>query len=96
MGFRLDSRDADFATTFDALLNSKREVSEEVGATVAGILALLHEQAAAEGRPIRAALAAPTGKAAARLQAIAGACHWLHADAPEAFTAAVAAFLDAG
>lgn len=33
---------------------------------------------------------------AARLQAIAGAGHWLHADAPEAFTAAVAAFLDAG
>ena len=36
--------------------------------TVARILALLHEQAAAEGRPMRAALAAPTGKAAARLQ----------------------------
>jgi exodeoxyribonuclease V alpha subunit len=36
--------------------------------TVARILALLHEQAAAEGRPLRAALAAPTGKAAARLQ----------------------------
>jgi exodeoxyribonuclease V alpha subunit len=36
--------------------------------TVARILALLHEQAANEGRPMRAALAAPTGKAAARLQ----------------------------
>jgi exodeoxyribonuclease V alpha subunit len=36
--------------------------------TVARILALLHEQADAEGRPMRAALAAPTGKAAARLQ----------------------------
>lgn len=36
--------------------------------TVARVLALLHEQAAKEGRPLRAALAAPTGKAAARLQ----------------------------
>jgi len=36
--------------------------------TVARILALLHEQAAVGGRPLRAALAAPTGKAAARLQ----------------------------
>jgi len=36
--------------------------------TVARILALLHEQAAVERRPLRAALAAPTGKAAARLQ----------------------------
>ena len=35
--------------------------------TVAAILALLHEQAAARGRPLRVALAAPTGKAAARL-----------------------------
>ena len=31
---------------------------------------------------------------AARLEAIPGAGHWLHADAPEAFTAAVVAFLD--
>jgi hypothetical protein len=31
------------------------------------VLALLHEQAAAEGRTLRVALAAPTGKAAARL-----------------------------
>jgi exodeoxyribonuclease V alpha subunit len=36
--------------------------------TVARVLALLHEQAAKDGRPLRAALAAPTGKAAARLQ----------------------------
>ena len=36
--------------------------------TVARILALLHEQAATTGRPLRVALAAPTGKAAARLQ----------------------------
>ena len=35
--------------------------------TVAAVLALLHEQAAAHGRPLRVALAAPTGKAAARL-----------------------------
>ncbi|HEX4902971.1 MAG TPA: exodeoxyribonuclease V subunit alpha [Acidimicrobiales bacterium] len=35
--------------------------------TVAAVLALLHEQAAAAGRPLRVALAAPTGKAAARL-----------------------------
>ncbi len=36
---RLDSRDSRFADDFDTLLNSKREVSEEVGTTVAGILA---------------------------------------------------------
>ena len=36
--------------------------------TVARILALLHEQALLAGRPIRVALAAPTGKAAVRLQ----------------------------
>ena len=35
--------------------------------TVAAVLALLHEQAAAQDRPLRVALAAPTGKAAARL-----------------------------
>jgi len=39
MVFRLDSRDPGFARGFDTLLNSKREVSEEVGTTVAGILA---------------------------------------------------------
>jgi histidinol dehydrogenase len=39
MVFRLDSRDPGFAQDFDTLLNSKREVSEEVGATVAAILA---------------------------------------------------------
>jgi histidinol dehydrogenase len=36
---RLDSRDPGFADDFTALLNSKREVSEEVGNTVADILA---------------------------------------------------------
>ncbi|MDP3890548.1 exodeoxyribonuclease V subunit alpha [Nocardioides sp.] len=42
--------------------------------TVAGLLALLVEQAEPTGRPLRIALAAPTGKAAARLQeAVAGA-----------------------
>ncbi len=35
--------------------------------TVAAVLALLHEQARTDGRPLRVALAAPTGKAAARL-----------------------------
>ena len=35
--------------------------------TVAAVLALLHEQAARQDRPLRVALAAPTGKAAARL-----------------------------
>lgn len=39
MPIRLDSRDAGFAAGFQALLGSKREVSEEVGATVAAILA---------------------------------------------------------
>jgi len=38
MPVRLDSQQADFAEKFDVLLNSKREVSEEVGATVAAIL----------------------------------------------------------
>ena len=42
--------------------------------TVAGLLALLAEQAAAHGAPLRIALTAPTGKAAARLQeAVVGA-----------------------
>ncbi len=36
---RLDSRDPGFAADFDTLLNSKREVSEEVGGVVTGILA---------------------------------------------------------
>ena len=36
--------------------------------TVAGLLALLLEQAESRGRPPRIALAAPTGKAAARLR----------------------------
>jgi histidinol dehydrogenase len=36
---RLDSRDPGFARDFDALLKSKREVSDEVGSTVAAILA---------------------------------------------------------
>lgn len=39
MPSRLDSRDADFAKSFETLLNSKREASEEVGNTVAAILA---------------------------------------------------------
>jgi histidinol dehydrogenase len=39
MALRLDSRDKDFARDFEALLNSKRETSEEVGATVAAIIA---------------------------------------------------------
>ena len=39
MPVRLDSRDPDFARQFETLLGSKREVSEEVGATVAAILA---------------------------------------------------------
>ncbi|MEP7242018.1 MAG: histidinol dehydrogenase [Devosia sp.] len=38
MVFRLDSRHAGFAEEFETLLSSKREVSEEVGATVAAIL----------------------------------------------------------
>ncbi|MBK8085724.1 MAG: histidinol dehydrogenase [Devosia sp.] len=39
MPVRLDSRDPGFAASFAALLNSKREASEEVGASVAAILA---------------------------------------------------------
>ena len=39
MPVRLDSRAADFAISFETLLNSKRETSEEVGNTVAAILA---------------------------------------------------------
>ncbi len=39
MPVRLDSRDADFANSFETLLNSKREASEEVGNAVASILA---------------------------------------------------------
>ncbi len=39
MVYRLDSRDPGFAGAFDMLLNSKREVSEEVGSAVANILA---------------------------------------------------------
>jgi histidinol dehydrogenase len=38
MAFRLDSRHAGFAEEFETLLNSKREVSEEVGTAVATIL----------------------------------------------------------
>jgi histidinol dehydrogenase len=38
MPFRLDSRHAGFAEEFETLLGSKREVSEEVGATVSAIL----------------------------------------------------------
>ncbi|HZY67088.1 MAG TPA: histidinol dehydrogenase [Devosia sp.] len=38
MPFRLDSRNAGFAEEFETLLGSKREVSEEVGASVAAIL----------------------------------------------------------
>jgi len=39
MPFRLDSSHAGFAEEFETLLGSKREISEEVGATVAAILA---------------------------------------------------------
>ncbi len=39
MPVRLDSRAAGFAADFETLLGSKREASEEVGATVAAILA---------------------------------------------------------
>ena len=39
MPIRLDSRDPRFAADFEALLGSKREVSEEVGTVVANILA---------------------------------------------------------
>ena len=38
MVYRLDTRNAGFAEEFETLLGSKREVSEEVGATVAAIL----------------------------------------------------------
>jgi histidinol dehydrogenase len=38
MPYRLDSRHAGFAEEFETLLGSKREVSEEVGASVAAIL----------------------------------------------------------
>ena len=38
MVYRLDSRHAGFAEEFETLLGSKREVSEEVGASVAAIL----------------------------------------------------------
>lgn len=39
MPARLDSRDPGFAGDFEALLNSKREASEEVGTVVSTILA---------------------------------------------------------
>jgi histidinol dehydrogenase len=39
MPFRLDSRDGSFASDFEALLNSKRETSAEVGTVVAEIIA---------------------------------------------------------
>jgi histidinol dehydrogenase len=39
MPVRLDSRDKSFAADFETLLNSKREVSEEVGSAVSAILA---------------------------------------------------------
>ncbi len=39
MASRLDSRDGSFASDFEALLSSKRETSEEVGAIVAEIIA---------------------------------------------------------
>ena len=38
MVYRLDSRHAGFAEEFETLLGSKREVSEELGASVAAIL----------------------------------------------------------
>ncbi len=44
MPLRLDSRDGDFARAFEDLLNSKRETSEEVGATVALIIAEVRER----------------------------------------------------
>jgi histidinol dehydrogenase len=44
MVYRLDTRDPDFAAAFETLLNSKREVSEEVSATVAGIIADVRER----------------------------------------------------
>eukprot|EP01036_Dinobryon_divergens_P018784 gene18784-biopygen16543 len=39
MAYRLDSRHGAFGEEFETLLGSKREASEEVGATVAAILA---------------------------------------------------------
>jgi histidinol dehydrogenase len=39
MPIRLDSRDEDFSSAFEALLNAKREASEEVGAAVSAIIA---------------------------------------------------------
>ena len=44
MPVRLDSRDARFSADFQTLLGSKREASEEVGATVAQILADVRER----------------------------------------------------
>jgi histidinol dehydrogenase len=44
MPVRLDSRDPGFAADFETLLGSKREASEEVGATVAAILADIRER----------------------------------------------------
>ena len=44
MPVRLDSRDPGFAADFETLLGSKREASEEVGATVAAILADIRDR----------------------------------------------------
>jgi len=44
MPVRLDSRDSGFAADFETLLGSKREASEEVGATVAAILADIRDR----------------------------------------------------
>ena len=65
--------------------------------TVAGVLALLAEQAAASGhRPLRVGLAAPTGKAAARMKsAVARALAEILARTPDPSTRAVVAPLDA-
>ena len=59
--------------------------------TVAGVLALLAEQAAAAGqRPLRVGLAAPTGKAAARVKAaVAGALTGILQRTPDPATRAV-------
>lgn len=59
--------------------------------TVAGVLALLAEQADAAGdRPLRVGLAAPTGKAAARVKvAVAGALEGIMARTDDPATAAV-------
>src|SRR5690606_23786641 len=56
--------------------------------TVAGVLALLVEQAAAGGeRPLRVGLAAPTGKAAARMKAaVAGALEEILQRTPDPVT----------